>query len=147
MLLLLNEREPPSPKSKIISFDTASFVSSCHAASWLPLFLSQKCPGRDLFFSGLYFFHHFHDNCSRAGQDEIAHCPVIHVENIEAIDRNDELANLGRKTSSKSYALDFLCQVTYKDINSQACKTSRTLCAVSFSALKKDTVLRINLAR
>lgn len=114
MLLLLNEREPPFPKSKIIYLDTESGASVCHAALWLAVF-PQKFPRpvRDPFFSRLYFFHHFHDNRSRACQDEVAHCPVVHMENVETIDGDDKLANLKGETSSRSCKLHFLCQVTH----------------------------------
>lgn len=146
MLLLLNEREPPFPKSKIIYLDTESGASVCHAALWLAVF-PQKCPVRDPFFSRLYFFHHFHDNRSRACQDEVAHCPVVHMENVETIDGDDKLANLKGETSSRSCKLHFLCQVTHTSALPPAgqAKISTTLRAVLFSTPKKNASPRVNL--
>lgn len=120
----------------------------CHVAPCLLLFLSQKYPVRGFFsFSGLYFFHHFHHNCSRASQDEVAHCPVINVENVEAVDRYNKLANLRRKVSSKkSYVLDFFCKLIYTDVLSTLGHAKPPeLFTPSHSALRKNTFLRVNL--
>lgn len=148
MLLLLNEREPPSPKSEIMYLDTEMFcllVSCCSKV--VAISLTQMSSKRFFSFSGLYFFHHFHHNCSRAGQNEVAHCPVIHVENVEAVDRYNKLANLRRKASSKkSYALDFFLrsftQVYYWLLGHAK---PPELFIPSHSALRKNTFLRINL--
>lgn len=97
-------------------------------------------------FSGLYFFHHFHHNRSRACQDEVAHCPVIHMENVEAVDRQNKLANLRRMESNKSYAFDLFLYGYLHRYTYWTCKTSRILHIISFSTFQKNTFLRINVS-
>lgn len=52
------------------------------------------CPHLKVSSSRLYLLHHFHDDGSRTSQDEVAHCPVVCMEDVQPIHRNHKLADL-----------------------------------------------------
>ena len=64
--------------------------------------------------SALQLLHDLHDDGPRARQNQVAHSPVVHMQHVEPIDGDDELADLkvrrGRGTCYGSWLCTVLSQ-------------------------------------